>query len=422
MTHNPHEPRRRRRRWRFSFERVLVVFAVFVAIGVALPFGCVGNREFNTAPEDYLRVARTPGGLTYAVSVVEFDDQGEPWNLAQLDAVIELIRTLNAESPHGIVLHQFIHGWKSNASRDLKSGQRLAWFEDEIERLVGYSEAASKRDGAPGRPVVGLFIGWRGRTYSLPVLIDASFWNRRVAAHRVASIGLIEVLQRTLRAASENPDSKCFLLGHSMGGLILEKTVGPAVMGEILEVERDGVSLPMGYDLVVSANPSTEALYTKQLIEVLKRSRARLVLEDDAGRRRPAGGPIMVSITSASDGVTKWMVPLAMRVNSIFVRYRGGAEATMPSQKTLGLHTAGHLPALFSHTAEVRGDDVVLTEIPGRWNDTPFWVFQVPPEVSANHGDISSPLWGSLMLELLNRNEVFDPDLELRLAGPASTD
>ncbi len=214
-------------------------FAVVVAIGVALPFGCVGNREFNSEPEDYLRVARTPGGLPYAVSVVEFDDQGEPWNLEQLDAVVELIRTLNAESPHGIILHQFIHGWKSNASRDQQSGQRLAWFEGEIERLAGYSEAASTRDGAPARPVVGLFIGWRGRTYSLPVLIDASFWNRRVAAHRVASIGLIEVLQRTLRAADENPDSKCFLLGHSMGGLILEKTVGQAVMGEILEVERD---------------------------------------------------------------------------------------------------------------------------------------------------------------------------------------
>ena len=401
---------------------MLVIFAVLVAVGVALPFGCVGNREFNTEPGDYLRVARTPGGLPYAVSVVEFDDQGEPWNLAQLDAVVELIRTLNDESPHGIVLHQFIHGWKSNASRDRKSGQRLAWFEGEIERLAGYSEAASTRVGAPGRPVVGLFIGWRGRTYSLPVLIDASFWNRRVAAHRVASIGLIEVLQRTLRAASENPDSKCFLLGHSMGGLILEKTIGPAVMGEILEVERDGVSLPIGYDLVVSANPSTEALYTKQLIDVLKRSRVRPVLEDDAGRRWPANGPLMVSLTSENDGVTKWMVPLAMRVNSIFVRYRGGADATLPSQRSLGLHTAGHLPALFSHTAEVRGDEVTLTEIPGRWNDTPFWVFQVPPEVSANHGDISSPLWGRLMLELMNRNEVFNPDLELRLAGPAPVD
>jgi len=400
----------------------MFVFAVVVAVGVALPFGCVGNRQFNTEPEDYLRLFRTDGGVPYAVAVVEFDDQGEPWDLAQLDAVVELIRDLNADSEHGIVLHQFIHGWKSNASRDRKSGQRLAWFEGEIERLAGHSEAASTSDGAPARPVVGLFIGWRGRTYSLPILIDASFWNRRVAAHRVASMGLIEVLQRTLRATSENPDSKCFLLGHSMGGLILEKTVGQAVMGEILKVERDGVSLPIGYDLVVSANPSTEALYTKQLIDVLKRSRARLVLEDDAGLRHPADGPLMVSITSSNDGVTKWMVPLAMRVNSIFVRYRGNPNPAHPSQKTLGLHTAGHVPFLFSHTVEVVDGGVVLHEAPGRWNDTPFWVFQVPAEVSSGHGDISSPLWGGLMLQLMERNEVFNPDLELRLAGASGND
>ncbi len=421
MSHTPHETRPRRR-WRLSFARLLVIFLIFVAIGVALPFGCVGNRQFNIAPEDYLRVAQTPGGLPYAISVVEFDDQGEPWDLAQLHAVVELIRDLNTQSEHGIVLHQFIHGWKSNASRDRASGQRLAWFEDQVVRLAEYSEAAALTTGEPARPVVGLFIGWRGRTYSLPILIDASFWNRRVAAHRVASLGLIEVLQRTLRAAIENPDSKSFLLGHSMGGLILERTIAQAVMGEILEVEEAGVSLPIGYDLIVSANPSTEALHTKQLIDVLKRTGVRLMLEDGAGNRRPADGPMMVSITSENDGVTRWMVPLAMRFNSIFVRYRHCADSTMPSQKTLGLHTAGHVPSLFSHTARVRGDEVILTEIPGRWNDTPFWVFQVPAEVSKNHGDISSPLWGQLMLELLNRNEVFDPALELRLAGPARID
>ena len=46
-----------------SVKRLLLAFLVFVAIGVALPFGCVGNRQFNTAPEDYLRVRTTGGGL-----------------------------------------------------------------------------------------------------------------------------------------------------------------------------------------------------------------------------------------------------------------------------------------------------------------------------------------------------------------------
>ena len=415
MSQNP-SVTRPRRRWRFSIKKLLVLFGVFVLIGVALPFGCVGNRQFNTAPEDYLRVSQTDDGLPYAVAVVEFDDQGEPWDLVQLEAVEGAIRRFNAESEHGVILHQFIHGWKSNASRDPDSGRRLAWFRDQISELAEYSEASARSTGEPARPVVGLYIGWRGRTYSLPVLIDASFWNRRVAAHRVASMRLSEVLQRSLRVARETKDSKCFLLGHSMGGMILEKTIGPIAMAEVLAVAETGGSLPIGYDLIVSANPSTEALYTKQLIDVLKRSDVALVLEDQDGDRRPAYGPMMVSITSEADGVTRWMVPLAMTANSIFVRFRNPPTSDVPSQRYLGVRTAGHAPYLFSHTIAVRGDEVVLSEVPGRWNDTPLWVFQVPAEVSAGHGDISSPLLARLLLDLMNRNEVFDPDLELRLA------
>ena len=110
------------------------------------------------------------------------------------------------------------------------------------------------------------------------------------------------------------------------------------------------------------------------------------------------------------------MVPIAMTLNSAFLRYRSGSNDGSPSQRFLGVRTAGHAPYLFSHTVTVRAGDVVFSEIEGRWNDTPFWVFQVPVEVSADHGDISSPVLGRLMMQLLELNEVFDPDLELRIA------
>jgi hypothetical protein len=427
MQGNP-EPTRRRR-LRISFKKILLVFGVVVAIGVALPFGCVGNRQFNVEPTDYLRIHQTDDGLPFAVAVVEFDDQGEPWDLAQLDAAVEVIRRFNADSKHGVILYQFIHGWKSNASRDPDSGMRLAWFRGQVSRLAEASESSALRTGEPARPVVGLFIGWRGRTYSLPILIDASFWNRRVAAHRVASMRLVEVLQRTLRAAMEDPDSKSFLLGHSMGGMILEKTMSPIVMAEVLAVAETEGSIGLGYDLVVSANPSTEALYTKQLIDVLKKTDVGLVLENEDGNRQPVEGPMMVSFTSEGDAVTRWMVPFAMSLNSVFIRFRGYDDWGGPSQRHLSVRTAGHVPHLFSHTVEVRDDEVVFSEVPGRWNDTPFWVFQVPREISADHGDISSPLLGRLLLDLMERNRVLDPDLELRLAdvgppnrGPAVED
>jgi len=247
--------------------RLAILLAAMVVIGAALPGGCVGNRMFNHAPEDYLRTFTTEGGVPYGVVVVEFDDQGEPWDLGQLDAAVDLIRRLNESSEHGVVLLQFIHGWKSNASREADSGARLAWFEERVAELAQRSGRAANLP-TTGRAVIGLYVGWRGRTYSLPILIDASFWNRRVAAHRVASIRLLEVLTRTANAANEDPDSKCILIGHSMGGLVLEKTLGPALVSGVLAAENQGGSLPLQYDLIVSANPSTDALYSKQLIEV----------------------------------------------------------------------------------------------------------------------------------------------------------
>jgi hypothetical protein len=129
-----------------------------------------------------------------------------------------------------------------------------------------------------------------------------------------------------------------------------------------------------------------------------------------------------VSFTSEGDAVTRWMVPFAMNINSLFIRFRGYDDWGGPSQRHLSVRTAGHVPYLFSHQVTVRGDEVVLSEMPGRWNDTPFWVFQVPEEISTDHGDISSPLLARFLLDLMDRNRVFDPDLELRLAPSPPAD
>jgi hypothetical protein len=419
MAKSPDRQMMSRPRWRVTAKRLALVLGVLIAVGAALPLGCVGNRMFNASPEDFLRAFETSNGLPYAVAVVEFDDQGEPWDLRQLEATLELINDFNRRSAHGVVLYQFIHGWKSNASRDSASGMRLAWFEDRIKTIAEYSAEESENDPRAGRPVVGLYIGWRGRTYSLPILIDASFWNRRVAAHRVASMRLVEVLYRSARAANSNPDSKCILVGHSMGGLVLEKTIGPALVSAFMAVKGEGETLPLDYDLIISANASIEALYSKQLIDILKRSRIRLVLRDPDGQLRAARGPLLVSVTSENDRVTRVVFPFAMTINSLFVRYRGYPDPAAPSQRRLGLHSAGWVPSLHSHRVTLEGDRPAFHDIQGRWNDTPFWVFQVPGEISGGHNDIDGPVWGRMMLELMELNDVFDPDVELRLTQTA---
>ena len=148
MSHGEDDRVKVRRWWlRVPLKRVLVLFVVLVGIGVVLPFGCVGNRMFNTERDDYLRSYETDGELPYSVAVVEFDDQGVPWDLRQLDAALAEIRRLNRESEHGIVLYQFIHGWKSNAARDRSSGERLAWFERHVANTAKRSNAVARADG-----------------------------------------------------------------------------------------------------------------------------------------------------------------------------------------------------------------------------------------------------------------------------------
>ena len=57
--------------------RARMWMAVFL-LPLALSAGCVGLRQYNRTPEDYLRVVRDPAtGATADLCIIEFDDEGE---------------------------------------------------------------------------------------------------------------------------------------------------------------------------------------------------------------------------------------------------------------------------------------------------------------------------------------------------------
>lgn len=181
--------------------------------------------QYNTLPSQYLQEIPVPDadGLTVDLGVIEFDDQGVFWSVDQLEALLLRIKQRNDEVTTGIVLVLFIHGWKHNADPDRPSNM-LASFKDTLVSIAKKQLVAGPR--SPDR-VIGVYIGWRGLSADYPILRELTFWGRRATAERVASLIVRESLFRIILVTEERPQSKCLFVGHSMGGIVLQKSMGP---------------------------------------------------------------------------------------------------------------------------------------------------------------------------------------------------
>jgi hypothetical protein len=46
--------------------------------------------------------------------------------------------------------------------------------------------------------------------------------------------------------------------------------------------------------------------------------------------------------------------------------------------------------------------------VPGRWNDSPFWVVTVPPAIIKNHTDIFNTSFSTMIIDLLEHYNILD--------------
>lgn len=352
----------------------------------------------------------------YALAYVEFDDQGELWSEAQLYRALETIRASN-DSPEGAIVFVFIHGWNHSAA---ETDKHASGFESILAQV-----AAEERltDGSP-RPVVGIYLGWRGKNVKFPGLLPFSFFNRRGAAERISGTAATEVIYRSALAAKENEASKVVLLGHSFGGMILERAVTQAMVGSVLEAGDRNRLFPA--DAVILLNPASQSIQAKGFIETLERERIRLYRKDSRGRRYER--PLIVSVTSTGDRATKWLFPIGLGFKSLGKKFRSYEEdncTPIGKQKTFFRRTAGHNTVMLSHGVGLAGDGDVAAQssvLEGGFgnvrasydpvtrqvyflfagddqmfyikrrqrsqNDSPYWIFRVSEELIADHSDI----------------------------------
>lgn len=384
------------------------ILAKLLLVAVPLMSACVPHTLYNELPEQYIQqiASDTAGSAPAHLAVIEFDDHGVLWKRDQLEDTIELIHRTNRDADDGTLVIVYVHGWKNNADPTDAEGA-LARFRETVRSNAARNPA--DRPFAADR-IIGVFLGWRGDTSDIPLQEQLTFWDRRRAGERVASVHMQETLLRIMRATKNHAGSKCFVAGHSMGGMIVGKTMSPILTTLLLSTYGEGTQLPV--DLVLLQNPALDALASWQTIDLLKRFDARIELRTSNGRAEAARGPLIASITSEADTATGRSYPFGRTLASLGTSFRRDHEPGTPSQRHLAIHALGHVDHLTSHRAFLRDGEVVIERIPGAFNDTPFWVIQVSKEISKDHSDFSNPFYGRLIEQLIELNQVYRTDVE----------
>ncbi|HEY1886179.1 MAG TPA: hypothetical protein VGG86_09025, partial [Roseiarcus sp.] len=200
-------------------------------------------------------------GAPYELAIVEFDDQGRCYDRGQMDAVATRLQAL---APDGgaqgedVILVTFVHGWKHDARSD---DDNLTAFRLLLNQTVDYEKSATA-PGAKPRPVLGVFVGWRGLSnFGLGDLVaDPTFWGRQAAGQRVAVGSVRELFGRLRhyrnRRRKEEGNPLLVIVGHSFGGMIVFSALAQSLI--------QAASAPIGQmtpefaDLVLLVNPAIE--------------------------------------------------------------------------------------------------------------------------------------------------------------------
>ena len=211
----------------------------------------------------------------FSLGIIEFTDEGAS-NPEQERQVLDL---LEKEGANGALIVVFAHGWHHGprvCDRDLVCFRRVLQALHSVEEELGR-----------GRPVLGVYLGWRGQAVNSDAFKFFTFWKRKDVAQHIGRTGGKEVLLRLDALHHRLGEDKVTMvtIGHSFGGALVFSAVKGKIIGNLMGLEggddayrvaraigdRGGApeqpevkALRARFgDLVVLVNPAIEAdLYT----------------------------------------------------------------------------------------------------------------------------------------------------------------
>jgi hypothetical protein len=320
--------------------------------GGAVEEARIGAQDLETSA---LRAPLETSGIEihddYRLHFLEFDDQGQLYATPQFRGLIDsLEREAAASEKARIVLVLYVHGWKNNASL---CNNNVCCFRAFLSRIAADVRVAEKRSNGFLGPthVVGIYVGWRGLSATIPPFKALSFWARKRVAGNVAQGELVEALaflDRYQKHVNAETPNRCRLvmMGHSLGGAILYSAVANILKSRVTEARVKGVldgQVPVieGFgDLVVLANPAFEASLYAPLHELIETFAAYA----------PRQNPLMVVLASETDKSTRVSFKIGRWLETVFQR-------TGPrSPRKMLVSTVGNYDPFVTHRASVAPD------------------------------------------------------------------
>lgn len=354
----------------------------------------------------------------YYLAFVEFDDQGQLRDRRQFQAVLDDYYPIAGNND--VLLVAFVHGWHHSAK---PGDNNIRQFRKLLERLSRTESLNSAKLGRQPRKVLGVYVGWRGDSLTIPYLNDLTFWERKNTAHDVGGQGTAEVFLKleeivNVKAGMDAPDgpaSRLVLIGHSFGGAVTFTALQQILVDRYYNSRRgttfQGSAQGFG-DLVVLVNPAIEALRYATLYDIG---------QQDCRNYTPGQVPRLAVLTSESDLATKWAFPAGRFFSTLFETHSDleridcvlDAATGRYTKRTLKIkegeadrNTIGHFMPFVTHRLEAANDGAKAAEEIDYTSLHDYWLTQKPAATLAFEG---------MQLVHLGKTHPFNPYLNIRV-------
>lgn len=425
--------------------------ATWLASLLVLAIGCTAHRPLRTMVDGPMRRVATsidqledpsPQGHVHRravasaaleehqgfnLAVIEIDDQGELWSRQAAEQVLSELRSVYDHSPGGVNVFVFLHGWKHNAS---VCDENLACYRELLAYLAEREERTQR-----GRPVWGIYLSWRGKSLSAPLLKEFSFWSRKATAERVGRNGVTEVLAKldslhrnSLEGKSASTSrSRLTIIGHSFGASMAFSAYGGVLKERLTAFLSGGSNKATQFrgcgSLLVLANPAFEASVYQGLHHLAGEA-----------TQWPVDQPLVV-LTAGSEGdsATRVAFPIGRAFASLFQRTRDSEQkrrlrTTVPNYGSFVTHRLVPTEMETIRTNRRKNEAcscperlrsvlaprtfgqapppparLVLIDPNRPQAHSPFNVAIVDKRVIADHGDVFSPVFIPFLLDQIDR-------------------